>query len=301
MFPHHFGRVGKGLPCVAALLLLSFGTSKADTTWDDLITDSQWYVPSANLLAYLSSTSSLANPVPVADQTLWDIGDCTDGIFTGTSNTTFKLGSVESSSSASMSGIVTPGGQVRIDFTQEGAPTTVGIGQIRDIGGTTYIEMQMITGGGSAPYLTHWAYMAEYDGEELPPLEIDGQLRSQEWVWMANTDWTLGATGTFHVDSYHNGYFWGSGSSEDGDFTLLGSATPEGNILFSYLQGGILTSMTGQISGNADTGTMALRSYESGNFGDLTIAQVVPEPGAIAFLALGGFFILIRFVRSPEL
>jgi len=29
---------------------------------------------------------------------------------------------------------------------------------------------------------------------------------------------------------------------------------------------------------------MALRSYESGNLGDLTIAQVVPEPGSLALL-----------------
>ena len=298
MFPHHFGRVGKGLPCAAVLLLLSFGTAKADTTWDDLITDSQWYVPSANLLAYMASTSSLANPVPVADQTLWELGDCTNGIFTGTSNATLKLGPIESVSTASMTGIITPEGQLRIEFVQTDGPTVIGIGQVREVEDTTYIEMQMITGGGSAPYLTHWAYMAEYDGGELPPLELDNQLRSQEWVWMADTNWTLGATGSFHVDDYRNGYFWGTGTSEEGDFTLLGSATPEGNILFNFLQDGTLTSLTGQITGNAETGTMALRSYESGNFGDLTIAQVVPEPGSLALLGTAALVGIVFSFKS---
>lgn len=305
MSPFHFGRVRKGLPYVAALIL-SFGTAKADTTRDDLMTDSEWYVPSANLLAYLSSTSSLANPVPVADQTLWDIGDCIDGVFTGSSTATFKLGSIESTSNTSMNGIITPSGQLRIEFVQEDAPTTIGIGQVREIEGTTYIEMQMITGGGSAPYLTHWAYMAEYDGQELPPLVIDDQLRSPEWRWMAGTEWSLNAppslglgdTASFHVDDYRNGYFWGTGTSEEGDFTLLGSATPEGNILFNFLQGGTLTSLTGQITGDAETGTMALRSYESGNLGDLAIAQVVPEPGSLALLGTAALVGIVFSFKS---
>lgn len=291
---------------LAAALALGPGTAPAQSEWDDLLSNSEWYVPAENLLAYMTSPTSFANPIPIADQTLWEIGTCTDGMFTGTSNATLKSGSFESTSTASMNGLVTPSGQVRIQFTQEGGPTVIGVGQMRNVEGVDYVEMQMITGGGSGPFVTHWAYMAEYEGQELPPLEIDGGLRSQEWIWMKGTDWSLatppslglGGPASFHVDNYLNGYFWGSGTSPNGDFTLIGSATPEGNILYNFLLDGELVTLSGQITGNAENGAMALRNYTSlDDIGQIATAQVVPEPGVVGLLVLAapGIFCLMNY------
>ena len=59
--------------------------------WDQLISDSTWYVPAANLLAYqLDSTTS--DPTPVSDQTIWSIGQAEGGQFTGQSLPLVALG-----------------------------------------------------------------------------------------------------------------------------------------------------------------------------------------------------------------
>jgi hypothetical protein len=298
---------------VVFVLLHFFGRPAAaqSTTWDSLLTNSLWYVPAENLLAYMATSSNFANPQAVADQTLWNIGTSVNGVFSGTSIAEFKAGPLTFSSTTTMNGLVTDAGQVRIIFTQPDTPATIGIGQVREIGSHTFLEMQMITGEEDL-YITHWAYMASYDGnpENLPNLEISpSQLRSEEWSWMAGTSWSLqnddlfgtGQTGSFFLTSYHNGYYWGTGTGPEGSatetFSVLGSATPEGNILFNVLSGTTLTSLTGVISGTGATGHMLLRSYSTeGTFGNPGLAQVVPEP-ATAMLVLGGAGVLIGLQR----
>jgi len=285
------------------LLCLCFAPERAvaqSTVWDPMLQDSHWYVPAENLLAYVASGSDLTNHVEAADQTIWTIGNSINGQFTGTSVATFKVGPLTSSSTTSMSGLITDAGQIRIAFTEDGGATTVGIGQVRVVDGNNLMEMQMISGGGGV-YITHWAYMAAYDGDPdtLPPLEIESSLRSEEWNWMLGTSWSLsndelfgsGQEGSFTIEGYRNGYFWGHGAGPDGsageDFTLLGSATPEGNILFNVLANGTLTSLTGLITGDASDGSMTLRSYDaSDTFGNPGEAHVVPEPTANALLGL---------------
>lgn len=46
----------------------------ASNRWDSLLSDSSWYVPAANLLAYRLDSSSPDTPIPAADQTIWSIG-----------------------------------------------------------------------------------------------------------------------------------------------------------------------------------------------------------------------------------
>jgi hypothetical protein len=43
----------------------------ASDRWDDLLSDSTWYVPAANLLAYKLDFTSPETPIPAADQTIW--------------------------------------------------------------------------------------------------------------------------------------------------------------------------------------------------------------------------------------
>jgi hypothetical protein len=43
----------------------------ASNRWDALLSDSQWYVPAADLLAYQLTSENRRTPVPASDQTLW--------------------------------------------------------------------------------------------------------------------------------------------------------------------------------------------------------------------------------------
>jgi len=277
---------------LSGMATLALPSIYADTTYDWLA-GTHWYVPAANVLAYATSGTDLSNPLPIGDQTLWDITSSVNGIFSGTTSATLKIGSTTSTSDSTMSGIATPDGQIRIIFTPDGGGVqTVGIGQFRTIGGESFMEMQMMTGTGT-PYVTHWAYMAlAPDGTFVPPApdpEID--LLSQEWAWMDGTTWDLEAPGlldgaaTFTIAGYRNGYFWGPGEGTDGEFTQIGSVTPEGNVLFNFLVDGVLTNLTGQISGTGADGKMILREYQgTDTFGPEAMASVVPEPSVVGLI-----------------
>lgn len=291
----------------------------ADSTQYDWLAGTQWYVPAPNLLAYLVSESDLSNNLPVADQTLWDLTSSVNGVITGTSVATFTLGEIVSSSTSAMNGVVTESGQIRIIFTLEGTSDTqtIGIGQFRNEGTGTQMEMQMITGSGGA-YLTHWAYMAEIpDPGFVPPTVYPpGTLVSQEWNWTAGTTWNLTAPGIFgtsdpaqfFISNYVNGYFWGTGteptSAGAAGFSQIGSITPEGNVLFSMLIDGELVSLAGQITGNDATDAhMLLRGYDgTDSFGDAATALVIPEPSSLSILlAMAGVvWILIARRKTPE-
>lgn len=291
---------------LASLLLFVVLPARAQSNpYDSLLTDSVWYVPAENLLSYLTSNTDLTDNVPGNDQTVWQLGTSTNGVFSGTSTATFQAGALTFSSTTTMNGIVTESGQVRIAFSAPDTPTTIGIGQVRDISGTTYLQMQMMTG--SSLYITHWAYMALLgDPDPSPP----PALISDEWSWMQGTTWDLqsdalfgvGEYGQFLVEDYVNGYFWGTGTGPVGSdaesFTLIGSATPEGNILFNVLSGSTLTNLTGIISGDETDGSMVLRSYITPDTFTNGTATVVPEPASIALLALAAAAALIRARRS---
>lgn len=295
---------------VAALGLVSAGVAHAQsTTWDSMLSNSYWYVPQENLLAYMTSGTNFTDPTPMAgsDQTLWSLGTATNGTFTGTAVGTFRPSGFPlvaiSNTTDIVSGIVTDAGQIRMTFVgvSSGAQT-IGIGQVRTISGTDYMQMQMITGGSSV-LSTHWAYMAKYDPNTFVPPSLfpDGVLLSQEWKWTDGSTWRLqnddlfgpGGSGTFTITNYRNGYFWGPGTgpsdSAAATYTQIGSFTPEGNVLFNVLVDGTLTSLAGQITGTGLTGQMVLRSYDGTNFGSAGYATVVsvPEP-CTCVMALAG-------------
>ena len=83
----------------------------------------------------------------------------------------------------------------------------------------------------------------------------------KRWSWLANTYWYVpvanlpavlynSSTGTlipvsgqtvFHITGYRNGYFWGDtatqlGSSPPSSSSMLGSVTPEGQVLLTFTQ-----------------------------------------------------------------
>jgi hypothetical protein len=272
------------------------------TRWDSLLSNSYWYVPEENLLAYMSSSTSFTTPPPVSlwDQTLWSLGTATDGRFAGSSQATFYVSPENSfGSTTSIVGLATEFGQIRMRFTPtSGGSPVIGVGQFRQVNGKTAMQMQMISGQAGEAYTTHWAYMLPYDpGSFTPPdPRPDTALTSTEWAWTPGTTWAYqsdqlfgsGGVGNFTITNYRNGYFWGSGSGPAGtlgeSFTQLGSITPEGNVLFNVLTGQsapTLLTLTGQITGGPLSGQMALRTYEfSGSdpaFGAVGFAVIVPE------------------------
>ena len=275
-------------------LVSSITTASAqDTRWDSILSNTNWYVAIPNLVAYASGNrSDITNPFAIGDQTLWSLGTVTNGSFTGTSAASFAIGpTVTPPTFSGMHGLVTEAGQIRIEFTSLESATIIGIGQMREIGGVPLMEMQMITG--TSLLVTHWAYMAPYNPAVFTPPSptqfVSADITSPEWRWTAGTTWQVSsptvfgtaAPGTFKIKGYSNGYYWGVGAapldSVVGNFTVLGSMTPEGNVLFSLLFGASFDSLSGQITGDATTGIMALRAYTlSGPVGAPTTASIMP-------------------------
>lgn len=321
------GRRRSCLFLFAAVAVIGLGTMGVvhaqSTKWDSMLSNSSWYVPQENLLAYLTSGTSFTDPTPLAgsDQTLWSLGTATNGIFSGTASATFRPASVPllaiTTNQTISSGIVTDAGQIRMAFVGDSGQQTIGIGQVRTISGTDFMQMQMITGDSSV-LSTHWAYMAKYDPSSLVPPTVypDDVFLSQEWRWTDGSTWRLqseelfgpGGSGTFTITNYRNGYFWGPGTGPVGTasatYTQIGSITPEGNVFFNVLIGGTLTSLTGQITGTGLSSQMVLRSYDGTNFGPAGYATVVsvPEPStscmALAGLACGGYSLFRRRKRA---
>lgn len=245
--------------------------------WDITISNTNWYVAVPHLLAYAAPSTSFANPFPIGDQTLWALGASTNGAFTGTSHAEFAIGPITTTSDSTMQGFVTTAGQIRIVFTPAGGGTpTLGLGQMRDLGGGRYgMEMQMMTG--ESLLVTHWATMLPYDPLTFtPPRPAPVPTNaSPQWAWTSGTPWRITspalfgglAPGRFYITNYKNGYFWGTGVGPPGSamrrFTLLGSVTPGGKVLFNTLSQGNLTNLYGDIVGDASAAQMLLGEYNA--------------------------------------
>lgn len=154
-----FARKRSAVLLIASLALAPVDARAQSTTWDSILSNSNWYVPVPGLIAYGSGNVSFYRPPPVAfgDQTLWALGTATNGVFTGKSAAAFDMAGTISTSSQSMQGFVSTSGQIGILFTSPGSPATVGIGQMREVNGVWLMEMQMATG--SSLLVSHWAYM----------------------------------------------------------------------------------------------------------------------------------------------
>ena len=253
----------------------SVPASAQSAIWDTAISNTHWYVPVPQLLAYAAPRTGFSNPIPIGDQTLWSLGTATNGAFTGTSTAQLAIGTNLLTENTTIQGFVTTAGQITMVFTPtSGGAATVGLGQMRLINGVTQMEMQMITGQNLL--ITHWAYMLPYDPASFtpPPSQPVPANSVPQWAWTSDTRWRIvsptmfgtASPGRFVVTNYQNGYFWGSGigpaGSNAGNFTLLGSVTPEGRVLFNTLSRGNLTSLYGTASGDASGAQMVVSTYD---------------------------------------
>ena len=307
---------------LAACVMVAGGSvpaSAQSAVWDAAISNTNWYVPVPQLLAYAAPSTGFSNPIPIGDQTLWSLGTATNGSFTGTSSAQLAIGSSISVSDSTIQGFVTTSGQITMVFTPiSGGVATVGLGQMRTINGVAQMEMQMITGQGLL--VTHWAYMLPYDPSTFtPPPPAPVMANSvPEWAWTSGTRWRIaspsmfGTTtpGRFVVSDYQNGYFWGGGvapsGSSSGNFTLLGSFTPEGRVLFNTLSRGTLTSLYGAASGDASGAQMLTSTYDlagnpTGALAYMSLVQPYAEvlAGQNNRAGLGAAVVLDRMASTP--
>lgn len=309
-------RLAWALASCAVLAGSALPARAQSTVWDATISNTYWYVPTEQLLAYASSNTSFANPVAIGDQTLWTLGASTNGVFTGTSEAQLKFGPIPVIQNSTIQGVVTTSGQITMVFTPSGGGvTTVGLGQMIEIDGVTSMAMQMITG--DSLLVTHWAYMLPYDpGTFTPPPAAPILANSvPQWAWAAGTPWTMASpavfgtnqTGRFIITEYQNGYFWGRGLGPNGeDFTLLGSVTPEGKVLLATLSNATLTTLYGDAVGDPSAAQMILEDYNaidgtfSGNFSSLFL--IPPYADAVRTAnnpsALGAAEVLYRIAGT---
>jgi len=305
------------------MITIGGNTAKGQSNqWDALLSNSHWYVPQENLLSYMTSSTNFTTPPPLVlwDQTLWSLGTAFEGAFSGSSVANFYSPELSFSNTATIAGLATESGEIRIRFTTSDGGTIIGIGQFRDVSGTNAMQMQMISGQPGTFYTTHWAYMMPYDPTTFTPPDPvpNSDIVYTEWAWTDGTTWTLasddlfgaGGVGTFSVEDYRNGYFWGPGTGPAAttlsNFTFLGSITPEGNVLFNVLDSTAnLTSLTGRITGDPETGEMELRTYEFdgsvADFGVVGTASIVPEPSVFLLLLVAmAIFAVGRRLHRPR-
>lgn len=287
----HAVRRVSALAFVAGAMLLCGGSRvrAQSAIWDATLSNTNWYVPTAQLLAYAAPKTGFSNPIPIGDQTLWSLATATNGSFTGTSVAQLKLGPALLTDTSTIQGFVTTAGQITMLFTpMAGGAATVGLGHMRTVNGVTGMEMQMITG--DSLLVTHWAYMLPYDPAIFTPPASQAIPANSvpQWAWTSGTPWRISSPalfgssspGRFVITNYQNGYFWGAGIAPTGssaaNFTILGSVTPEGNVLFNTLSKGTLSSLYGAASGDASGAQMLVSTYDlSGN-----------PTGGVAYLSL---------------
>jgi hypothetical protein len=235
-------------------------------------------VTTPDLLAY-STDTVLGNPQELTDQTIWQLTSSDHGRITGKSIAIIANtdGQKTPPSNQDMTGYVGPGGQVRIDFSNPDSTSRTGItgvGQMRWMNGGWTFEMQMAAPNSSS-VVTHWAYMVQLQSGDIPPesdgTSTQGNPLADVWSWLDNTTWnltdtTLTAEGvpgqSFTISLFKGGYFWGQGKDSI-PFTVLGSVTPEGNLLLTHCyNNGELVQRTGWLIGTPSGAKMIFRSYE---------------------------------------
>jgi outer membrane autotransporter protein len=309
------------LATVAGTIMTSMGgpAFAQSAIWDGTLSNSHWYVPVPQLLAYAAPATGFSNPIAIGDQTLWSLGTATNGAFTGFSSAQLAIGPAQPVDNSTIQGFVATSGQITMLFTPVGGgAVTVGLGQMRLINGVWQMEMQMITGDNLL--VTHWAYMVPYDPLTFtPPPPAPVMANSvPEWAWTSGTRWRIaspsmfGTTtpGRFVVSDYQNGYFWGSGAaptgSSAGNFTLLSSITPEGRVLFNTLSRGSLTSLYGTASGDASGARMLVSTYDltgtpNGGWANISLVQPYAEvlAGQNNRAGLGAAVVLDRMASTP--
>ncbi len=245
--------------------------------WDKVLVGT-WYVPPANMLAYLVGPAAV-KPLAIADQTIFHITRAHNGAFFGFCSVQLAKPTPRGVVTAAptcfiIEGLVTPRGHIRIKFTptdSQDSPVT-GIGTMEWVNHAWRMTMQMASSG--SPKVVHWAYMTKLPPGGRPPQPVvqpsDGLPASDQGRWLLGTRWliedTSGITGAgpglVEVVGYRKGYFLGRGLGQS-NFSVFGSVTPEGRLFLILLSpDGTTVTRTGTMNRIGRWGMMQFRSYE---------------------------------------
>lgn len=157
-----------------------------------------------------------------------------------------------SPSNSTMSGTISPPPAGVIDMTittpQQGpfaAQTNYAKGHMIFIAGERRMVMQTTLPADplnwtNPPYVLQWVSMTKLaPGQQLPSLDQakdDGALRSAQYSWLQNTEWSVqdtglynGAAESFRINTWVAGYFFGSSTGPD-PFWVSGSVAPDGSL-----------------------------------------------------------------------
>lgn len=101
------------LTTAAAIMAGAGGSAFAQSAiWDATLSNSNWYVPMPQLLAYAAPATGFSNPIPIGDQTLWRLGAASNGAFTGISSAQLAIGLAHHVENSTIQGFVTTAGQI---------------------------------------------------------------------------------------------------------------------------------------------------------------------------------------------
>jgi hypothetical protein len=151
------------------------------------------------MLAYLVGPAAV-NPLAIADQTIFQITSAHHGAFSGSCSVQFAKPTPQGDEAATptdftIQGLVTPQGQIRIQFTptsSQQAPVT-GIGTMEWVHNAWRMTMQMASS--STLKVVHWAYMTKLPPGGSPPPPVvqpsDGSPASDQGRWLLGTSWLL--------------------------------------------------------------------------------------------------------------
>jgi len=153
------------------------------------------------------------------------------------------------------------------------------------------------------PYVLQWASMTKLaPGQQLPSLDQakdDGALRSDQYSWLQDTEWSVqdtglydGAAESFRINTCVGGYFFGSSTGPD-PFWVSGSVAPDGSLYIVFtataegIPDGIYLTQLGSITqpNHANKSwSMSFASYPQGSGGPeysgsatLTDAHLTPQ------------------------
>ncbi len=245
--------------------------------WDQVLVGT-WYVPPVNMLAYLVGPTAV-NPLALADQTIFQITSADNGSFSGSCSVQFGRPTPQGTVTGTpigftLEGVVTPQGQIRIQFTPtdpQQAPVT-GLGTMEWVNNAWRMTMQMAST--SSLRVVHWAYMTRLPPGGTPPAPVvqpsDASQGSDQGSWLLGTRWLLNDTsgvtgagaGLFEIVGYRKGYFLGRGLGQS-TFSVFGSVTPEGKLFLLLIStDGTTVTRTGTLEPNWVFWRMDFRSYE---------------------------------------
>lgn len=299
-------------------------TPTSASYWDHIVggpgaSAGTWYVPPAQMTAYeVTRDTSINTRIKFSNYYQFT---CTNGVFQGPTVVSMEKLTpagwipIFSPNNSTMSGTISPPPAGVIDMTittpQQGpfaAQTNYAKGHMIFIAGEWRMVMQTTLPADplnwtNPPYVLQWASMTKLaPGQQLPSLDQakdDGALRSAQYSWLQDTEWSVqdtglynGAAESFRINTWVAGYFFGSSTGPD-PFWVSGSVAPDGSLYIVFtataegIPDGIYLTQLGSITqpNHANKSwSMSFASYPEGSSGSeysgsatLTDAHLPPQ------------------------